>query len=105
MRILAVATPERLPRYPGVPTLRELVGDYELVSWAGLVGPPNLPMDVVTALAAAFAKASRDPKLSELIGRRGGVQPDPSAAYFARHLAQERQRIERTVVRAGLRLD
>lgn len=105
LRVLAVGTPQRLARFPEAPTLSELVGDYELTSWAGLIAPPNLPTAVSNALSAALANAIKDARLRDLIVGRGGVQPDASAPFFAAHLERERRRVERTVVRAGLRLD
>ncbi|HWM47287.1 MAG TPA: tripartite tricarboxylate transporter substrate binding protein [Xanthobacteraceae bacterium] len=54
LRALAVTTTKRLPDLPDVPTVAEQgFPDYEASSFVALLGPPNLPPDVVTKLNAA----------------------------------------------------
>jgi tripartite-type tricarboxylate transporter receptor subunit TctC len=72
VRALAVTAPERLGRYPELPTMRE--GGVELVSaaWFGLSGPAGLPPAVTARLAAAVAEVLEDPatiaRFEELLG-------------------------------------
>ena len=105
LRVIAVTTPARMPRFADLPAMNELIPDFELSSWLGVVGPPRLSADVVQTLAAALAKAQKDTRYADAVTRRGSVIADPSPAFFASHLERERQRVERTVVKTGLRLD
>jgi tripartite-type tricarboxylate transporter receptor subunit TctC len=60
IRLLATMTEARLPRWPNVPTLKELGHDFVVQSNIGLVAPRNLPQPIVGRLHAAFRKATED---------------------------------------------
>lgn len=105
LRVIGVTGAQRMARFPDAAPLVETYPDFELSSWLGLVGPPRLPADVTATLAAALARAVREPKFVEHMANRGSSTTDPSPAAFAEHLERERRRIERTVVRRGLKLD
>jgi tripartite-type tricarboxylate transporter receptor subunit TctC len=60
IRLLATMTEARLPRWPNVPTLKELGHDFVVQSNIGLVAPRNLPQPIVDRLHAAFRKATED---------------------------------------------
>jgi tripartite-type tricarboxylate transporter receptor subunit TctC len=60
IRLLATMTEQRLPRWPNVPTLKELGHDFVVQSNIGLVAPRNLPQPIVDRLHAAFRKATED---------------------------------------------
>ena len=68
-RILAMVTEARLPKYPNVPTLREVGVDAVGQSPYGLVGPKGLPPQAVQALYDAFRAANNDPATLELLAR------------------------------------
>jgi tripartite-type tricarboxylate transporter receptor subunit TctC len=105
LRVIGVTGAQRLARFPDAATMAETFPDFELSSWLGLVGPPNLPPDVTATLASALARAVRDPKFVAHMAQRGSSVTDPSPAAFTAHLDRERKRIERTVVKRGLKLD
>ena len=66
-RILAMATEQRIAKYKDVPTLSErgikVVGH----SPYGLVGPKELPPNIVEAVHLAFKKAMADPRVDTLL--------------------------------------
>jgi tripartite-type tricarboxylate transporter receptor subunit TctC len=68
-RILAMVTETRLPKYPNMPTLRELGIDAVGQSPYGLVGPKGLPPNIVQTLYDAFNAANNDPATLELLAR------------------------------------
>ncbi len=105
LRVIGVTGSRRMERYPEAAALVETWPEFELSSWLGLVGPPRLPAEVTKTLAAALAQAVRVPKFADHIASRGSATTDPSPAAFAAHLERERRRIERTIVKTGLRLD
>src|SRR5437762_5047648 len=61
IRAVAVTARTRLADLPDVPAMAELLPGYELTSWAGLVGPANMPADLVAQINALTVKALRDP--------------------------------------------
>lgn len=60
VRLLASFTPERLKRFPNVPTVREAGHDFTIESLVGLVTPKGLDPAIAARLGAAFLKASDD---------------------------------------------
>jgi tripartite-type tricarboxylate transporter receptor subunit TctC len=63
LRVLAVASPQRLPNLPDVPTLKELgVPDFEVMLWHGFVAPAGTPPAIVAKLADGISRAVKDPE-------------------------------------------
>lgn len=62
VRALVVFDEERLARLPDLPTAKELNYDIVYSSPYGLVGPRNMPPEIVKRLHDAFKKASEDPE-------------------------------------------
>ncbi|WP_068311189.1 Bug family tripartite tricarboxylate transporter substrate binding protein [Polycladidibacter hongkongensis] len=84
-RSLAVFKPERLAKYPDVPTLKEATGlDLELGAWRGIVAPAGLPDEIATKLEAALDEIAHDPKWIEEMNSRGfGIRWRNSAEFTA----------------------
>jgi tripartite-type tricarboxylate transporter receptor subunit TctC len=74
LRALAVASPKRSAKYPDLPTIAETVPGFEATAWNGVVGPRNLPTDVVARLNAAFNKVMADPAVRKRM-QEGGLDP------------------------------
>jgi tripartite-type tricarboxylate transporter receptor subunit TctC len=73
----AIATPERSPALPNVPTTKEAgLPEYEVSAWNALFAPKDTPKDVVAALTAALDKALDDPTSRKRLLDLGGVIPD-----------------------------
>ena len=66
VRALATTGARRTAQLPNVPTLTELgVQGVEAVAWSGVVGPANLPADVVKRLNAEINAVLSDPKVQK----------------------------------------
>ena len=85
VRLLATFTPERLKRYPNVPTVKELGYDLVIESPMGLVTPKNLDPKIAARLANAFKKAASDPvylnQLEQFDFQANWTSGDEYAAY------------------------
>jgi tripartite-type tricarboxylate transporter receptor subunit TctC len=66
-RILAMATEQRIAKYKDVPTLRERGIDVVGQSPYGLVGPKDLPLNMVEGVHLAFKAAMADPRVDALL--------------------------------------
>jgi tripartite-type tricarboxylate transporter receptor subunit TctC len=65
-KLMFVATDERSPAAPDVPTAREVgLGDYKAYSWYGIYAPAGTPDAIVTRMAAAIEQALSDPAISQ----------------------------------------
>ncbi|MDR6861588.1 tripartite tricarboxylate transporter substrate binding protein [Variovorax guangxiensis] len=72
LRPLLVTSAKRVPAFPDVPTAAEAgLKDFEVLSFVGLYGPPNLPADIVKKANAALNTALKDPAITKGIFDRG----------------------------------
>ena len=76
-RALAVTGKTRWRDFPDVPTVAEsTIPGFEVISWTGLAGPPNLPKPIVDRLNAELRKALAVPEVKSKLEAMGG---DPRA--------------------------
>ncbi len=88
VRALAVSGKTRSPSYPDVPTLDESgVKGFEVISWGGVMGPANMPRDVVMHLNAEIRKALASPAVQERF-KAVGAEADPSTPEEFRELSR-----------------
>ena len=87
---LAVATSRRSPNAPDLPTIAESgLPGYDATAWQGLVGPANMPPDVVKRLNDAFNKAMALPAVREKLVGGGLDVVGGSAEQFGRFIGDE----------------
>ena len=76
IKAYAIATPERSPALPDVPTTKEAgLDDYEVSAWNAVFAPKGLPKDVGAKLEAALGKALEDENTRKRILDLGGTVP------------------------------
>ena len=93
LRAIGVASLQRSPVLPDVPTIAEQgLPDFEAVSWYALMAPSGTPASVVdklqSATAAVLAKPDVKEKLSALGFDTGGGKPDALAATIKTETAR-----------------
>lgn len=106
LRVLAVATPKRLELLPDVPTMAEAgVESFTAYAWQGLVGPADMPLEVVSKLSADLLASVTSKGVSDQITAMG-VEPMPmSAAMFQKYVDEERANWAQVIKAAGIKLD
>jgi tripartite-type tricarboxylate transporter receptor subunit TctC len=99
--LLGFSAKERLPNFPDVPTVGEVVPGFVAVGWAALMAPAGVPDAIVEKIHADVDHALAEPQIRQrLIGQ--GVYPDRmSIAALVRFIGEE-QAVWRPVVRAIL---
>jgi len=76
IKAFAIATPERSPVLPNVPTTKEAGLDgYEVSAWNAVFAPKNTPPDVVKKLNDALVKSLEDENTKKRLLDLGGVLP------------------------------
>ncbi|HEX2546599.1 MAG TPA: tripartite tricarboxylate transporter substrate binding protein [Ramlibacter sp.] len=104
LRALAVATAQRLPSMPDVPTVAEAgLPGYEAAAWFGLLAPAGTPRDAIARLSRAALAALGD---AEVRKRLEGVGLDPypmDAAQFAAHINDQFTRYSKVIDEAGIK--
>jgi tripartite-type tricarboxylate transporter receptor subunit TctC len=71
LRPLVILGPERLRKYPDVPTLKELGYDLSVVTCIGVITPKGIPKEVKSVLTGAFKKATEDEQYKKLMAQVG----------------------------------
>jgi tripartite-type tricarboxylate transporter receptor subunit TctC len=74
LRLLAIASAERHPSYPDVPTLKELGIDAVMGNYSGFVAPKGTSPAIVKALDEAIGKCMADPAMRKFL-IDAGYQP------------------------------
>jgi tripartite-type tricarboxylate transporter receptor subunit TctC len=100
---LAVATQERVPMLPDVPTIAE--SDYPgfvASNWFGLAAPAGTPDAVLDLLWASVAKAQQIDLVKERFTKLGMLVPKLSRAQFAASLKAEAAFWRETVQRGKI---
>jgi len=107
LKALAVTSAKRSPAFPDLPTIAEAANlpGYEATSWFGIVGPANMPADILnkdsTELMAAINSASVKEKYLAM-----GAQPvGNTPAQFANFIKAEIAKWTRVVKESGAKVD
>lgn len=106
VRALAVTSARRSSAFPNVPTIAEMgVRDYAAETWAGLVGPPGIPRDIVNQLQTAIAKIAARPDVQQRLSGVGSEVVGNTPEQFRQQLATERLRWAEVVKLSGAKTD
>jgi tripartite-type tricarboxylate transporter receptor subunit TctC len=90
LRILGVASAQRLKQFPEIPTIAESgVPGYEATQWYGVLVPAATPRDIVAKLNRELVKALRDPAVAEKLALEGADPVGDTPAEFAAFIASE----------------
>jgi tripartite-type tricarboxylate transporter receptor subunit TctC len=106
VRLLGVASAERLSSMPGVPTfLEQGVAGYEVSSWNGLFAPAGTPRPVIERVNAEATKALRLPEVAQRLDGLGAAAAMGTPEEFASFLRAELDRWAEVVRVSGARAD
>ncbi|HET7158143.1 MAG TPA: tripartite tricarboxylate transporter substrate-binding protein, partial [Burkholderiales bacterium] len=77
IKAYAIATPERSPAHPEVPTTKEAgLPDYQVSAWNALFAPKGTPREIVAKLNATLVRALDDGATRKRLLELGSVIPD-----------------------------
>ncbi len=93
LKALAVTSHERLGALPDVPSVHEVLPDFEYLGWVLLFAPAATPAPVVEALATFWAQARQQPAIK---GKLEGLGMYPPARYGNREALAGLLRAEKT---------
>jgi tripartite-type tricarboxylate transporter receptor subunit TctC len=103
VRAVGLASRERNPAVPDVPTMSELgIPDFDVGTWSGLVGPRGMPADVVQKINAAVSEVVNDPAVKKRLVDEGAEIRLMSPADFGGFMRQENLRWVKVVKDAGI---
>jgi tripartite-type tricarboxylate transporter receptor subunit TctC len=103
VRGVALASRERNPAVPEVPTLIEQgLADFDVGTWTGFVGPKGMPAEVVQKLNAAMAAVLADPVIRQRLVDEGAEIRTMTPAEFGAYMRSENARWVKVIRDAGV---
>ena len=106
LRCIATGTSQRIAQLPDVPTVAEQGWPtFEMTQWYGLLAPANLAPAATEKLAAAAARAVREPATLERLQGDAAIAVGGTPAEFAAFIAAERERWKPVLARAKVKPD
>jgi len=101
-RLLAIMSDKRSPKFPGVPTLKEAGYDFVNDAVYSIVGPHNLPREIVEKLEKTFAVATENKEYLETLDRLDLTPVYYDGRQFEDFLKINWEKINRHLIASGL---
>jgi tripartite-type tricarboxylate transporter receptor subunit TctC len=106
LRPLAVTSAKRIPALPDVPTVAESgLQGFEMVSWYGLWGPPNMPAQLVSKIREEVVKALKSQQVAKSLGDYGFIVSGSTPDEFKTYIKQESGKYGRLIKAANIKLE
>jgi tripartite-type tricarboxylate transporter receptor subunit TctC len=105
VRALAVTTARRAPFLPDVPSMGETVAGYDTEVWWGLLGPTNMPPDLVAKLSRDFVDALNNATVKERLTKLGASPIGSSPQDFAAKIRADYDKWGPIFTAAGIRAE
>ncbi len=88
LKPIAVASPERLPEFPDLPTVAETIPGFAAAGWVVMVAPKGTPAPVIAKVSADLAKVVNDAEFKKKLAVIGSysraMTPDQVSAFVAK---------------------
>jgi tripartite-type tricarboxylate transporter receptor subunit TctC len=105
LKLIAVASPQRMASLPDVPAIAETLPGFESVTWYAVVAPPRTPAAIIEKVNAGINQALHDSevqkRLADLSAEPVGGAPSEAANY----LKKEAERWKNVIIAAHVTLD
>jgi tripartite-type tricarboxylate transporter receptor subunit TctC len=106
LRALAVASPQRSPTVPEVPTTAEAgLPGFEVSTWYAMWAPKGTPGEIVERMARELKIALETPEIKDMWLRNGSDAPILMRAEFGAFVKSEVERWGKVVKEAGVKLE
>ncbi|MBR1158772.1 Bug family tripartite tricarboxylate transporter substrate binding protein [Bradyrhizobium elkanii] len=105
VRALAVTTGSRAPFLPDVPSMSESVPGYDTEVWWGLLGPGNMPADLVAKISHAFVAAVNTDAVKERLGKLGAIPIGSTPDKFAAKIKADYDKWGPIIKAAGMKAE
>lgn len=107
LKALAVTSAKRSPAFPDLPTIAEAANlpGYEATSWFGIVGPANMPADILNKDSTELMAAINSPSVKEKYLAMGAQPVGNTPAQFANFIKAEIAKWTKVVKDSGAKVD
>lgn len=101
LKALGVTSAQRLPAFPDVPAIAEVLPGYESSAWFGLFGPGQMNPELAKRISDAARQAIASPDVKRRLEHEGAVPVGNSPEEFARFVQAEIPRWAKVVQFSG----
>src|SRR5215469_1205104 len=91
LKPLAVASAQRLPDFPNLPTVAETLPGFKAMGWQGLVAPVSTPEAIVHKVSEDLRKVITEPTLGAQLAGRGSYPLAMSPAEVSAFIRDQQQ--------------
>ena len=103
LKALAVASPQRSPLFPEIPTAGEAgVGGFDAGAWYGLLVPAATPPAVIAKISAEAARGLQKPEIVQALAAIGATPVGNKPEEFARYLEADIAKWDALLKKAGV---
>ena len=102
IRLLAVATPNRIPQAPDLPTVAETLPGFAFGSWNGFMAPAGTPQGIIDKLVEGSIEAVNTPSVKEKLVQSGIVPGGTTPAQVAEQFKADKQAFADAVKTMGI---
>lgn len=105
LKLLAVASTQRVPYLPNVPTMAETLPGFESAAWYAVVAPPKTPKSIVDKINADVSEALRQPDIQDRLKNLSAEVYGGSADRAAKYMSEEVDRWGNVIKAANIKLE
>jgi hypothetical protein len=104
--VCGVTTAKRSAAAPKIPTLAEAgVAGYDMSTWYGLVGPANMPADIVNRLNQELRNVLADPQIREKLVVQGVDPVTGTPEAFSKFIQEETKRWAKIIKESNIEVN
>lgn len=102
VRLLGISSLKPISQLPNVPAIAQFYPGFQALTWNGMIGPANMPRDVVNTLSREIMKALKDPAFVEKL-QKAGVEPMlTTPEEFTKEIQDEYKMWAEVISKAGI---
>ena len=104
LKLLAVASGQRLPSLPDMPAIAELLPGFEAVAWYAIVAPPKTPKNITDKINADVNEALRQPEIQDRLRKLSAEAFGGSVEKTSKYMQEEVDRWGNVIKAADIKL-
>lgn len=104
LRAIGITTPKRSTLLPDVPTIGEVVPEYQVIHWYGVWGPKRMPKNIVTRWNKEVAKVLLTDEMKRQMARQGLEPGGGSPEQFYEIIKRDVEKWKRVIKEAKIEL-
>ena len=101
LKALGVTSAKRLPQFPDVPAIAEVLPGYEMTAWFGLFAPGHMAPELAKRISDAARQAIASPEVRKRLASDGATPVGDSPEEFGRFVRSEIVRLGKVVKFSG----